>query len=242
MKKTPYTLFAASLFSMIMLMASCGNARNTGSEQQSEQAPVAETVQQSEQLVKITTDFGEIVLKLYNETPAHRDNFVKLVEEGFYDGTLFHRVINAFMIQGGDPSSKNAQPGQPLGSGGPDYTIQAEIVPGLFHKKGALAAARLGDQANPERRSSGSQFYIVQGRVWTPEELDRMEQQRGMAFSPEQRQAYTTIGGTPHLDAGYTVFGEVVEGLDVVDKIAAVQTAPGDRPVQDVAMKIELLK
>ncbi len=193
-------------------------------------------------MVKITTDFGEIVLKLYNETPAHRDNFVKLVGEGFYDGTLFHRVINAFMIQGGDPSSKNAAAGQPLGSGGPDYTIQAEIVPGLFHKKGALAAARLGDQANPERRSSGSQFYIVQGRVWTPEELDQMEQQRGQAFSPEQRQAYTTIGGTPHLDAGYTVFGEVVQGLDVVDKIASVQTAPGDRPVQDVAMKIELLK
>ncbi len=242
MKKTPYTLFAASLFSMIMLLASCGNARNTSTEQDADPNQPRAVVTEQVQMVKITTDFGEIVLKLYNETPAHRDNFVKLVGEGFYDGTLFHRVINAFMIQGGDPSSKNAAAGQPLGSGGPDYTIQAEIVPGLFHKKGALAAARLGDQANPERRSSGSQFYIVQGRVWTPEELDQMEQQRGQAFSPEQRQAYTTIGGTPHLDAGYTVFGEVVQGLDVVDKIASVQTAPGDRPVQDVAMKIELLK
>jgi cyclophilin family peptidyl-prolyl cis-trans isomerase len=242
MNMTRFTLFTSSLFSMMMLLASCGNARNTSTEHDADPNQPGAIVAEQVQMVKITTDFGEIVLKLYNETPEHRDNFVKLVGEGFYDGVLFHRVINAFMIQGGDPNSKDAQPGQPLGTGGPDYTIQAEIVPGLFHKKGALAAARMGDQMNPERRSSGSQFYIVQGRVWTQEELDRMEQQRGQAFSPEQRQAYTTIGGTPHLDAGYTVFGEVVEGLEVVDMIAAVQTGPGDRPVQNVAMKIELLK
>lgn len=242
MNMTRFTLLTSSLFSMMMLLASCGNARNTSTEHDADPNQPGAIVAEQVQMVKITTDFGEIVLKLYNETPEHRDNFVKLVGEGFYDGVLFHRVINAFMIQGGDPNSKDAQPGQPLGTGGPDYTIQAEIVPGLFHKKGALAAARMGDQMNPERRSSGSQFYIVQGRVWTPEELDRMEQQRGQAFSPEQRQAYTTIGGTPHLDAAYTVFGEVVEGLEVVDMIAAVQTGPGDRPVQNVAMKIELLK
>jgi cyclophilin family peptidyl-prolyl cis-trans isomerase len=242
MNKTRFTLLTASLFSLMMLLAACGNARNTSTEQDADPDQPRAVIAEQVQMVKVTTDFGEIVLKLFNETPEHRDNFVKLVGEGFYNGVLFHRVINAFMIQGGDPNSKDAQPGQPLGTGGPDYTIQAEIVPGLFHKKGALAAARMGDQMNPERRSSGSQFYIVQGRVWTPEELDRMEQQRGQAFSPEQRQAYTTIGGTPHLDAGYTVFGEVVEGLEVVDRIAAVQTGPGDRPVHNVAMKIELLK
>lgn len=242
MNKIRFTLLTAGLFSMMMMLASCGNARNSETQDDNAQLQSGAPVQEQVQLVRITTDFGDIVLKLYNETPAHRDNFLKLAGEGYYDGVLFHRVIRSFMIQGGDPNSKDAEPGQPLGNGGPGYTVPAEIVPGLFHKKGALAAARLGDQMNPERASSGSQFYIVQGKVWTPEELDMMEQQRGQAFTAEQRQAYTTIGGTPHLDAGYTVFGEVVEGLDVVDKIAAVQTAPGDRPVQDVAMKIEIVK
>jgi len=226
----------------MMAVASCGNARTTSTEQQADNNQPMAVVSEQVHLVRIITDFGDITLKLYNETPEHRDNFLKLAGEGFYDGVLFHRVINAFMIQGGDPNSKTAQPGQPLGTGGPDYTLPAEIVPGLFHKKGALAAARLGDQQNPQRRSSGSQFYIVQGRVWTPEELDRMEQQRGLAFTPEQRQTYTSIGGTPHLDAGYTVFGEVVEGIEVVDRIAAVQTGPGDRPLKDLSMKIIVLK
>ncbi len=235
-------MLTAVLFSTMMLLASCGNARNTENQDQDLQAPARQQVEEKDQMVMITTEMGEITLMLYNETPGHRDNFLKLVEEGYYNDLLFHRVIKSFMIQGGDPNSRDAEPGQPLGNGGPGYTVPAEIVPELFHKKGALAAARLGDQMNPQRASSGSQFYIVQGKVWTPEELDMMEQQRGHAFTPEQRQAYTTIGGTPHLDGGYTVFGEVVKGLEVLDKIASVQTAPGDRPVEDVIMKIQAVK
>lgn len=190
-----------------------------------------------EQMVLISTEFGDIKVKLYNETPYHRDNFMKLAQEGFFNDLLFHRVINGFMIQGGDPNSRNAQPGQQLGSGGPGYTLPAEINPDLFHKKGVLSAARTGDQGNPQRRSSGSQFYLVQGKVYTEAELEQMSR-NGFVFSEAQKQAYTTIGGTPFLDAQYTVFGEVVEGLDIVDKIAAVPTQPGDRPVQDVKMKI----
>lgn len=192
-------------------------------------------------MVKISTAHGDIVLKLYNETPQHRDNFLKLAEEGFYDGTLFHRVINGFMIQGGDPDSRDAAPDQMVGSGGPGYQIPAEIVEGLIHGKGALAAARQGDQMNPERKSSGSQFYIVQGKVFTPEELDQMELQMGKNLTPQQRQTYTTIGGTPHLDNAYTVFGEVVEGLEVLDKIAATPTGVADRPVEDIPMTVEVL-
>ncbi|HRI29562.1 MAG TPA: peptidylprolyl isomerase [Chitinophagales bacterium] len=190
-----------------------------------------------EQMVLISTEFGDIKVKLYNETPYHRDNFIKLAQEGFFNDLLFHRVIKGFMIQGGDPNSRNAQPGQQLGSGGPGYTLPAEINPDLFHKKGVLSAARTGDQGNPQRRSSGSQFYLVQGKVYTEAELEQMSR-NGFVFSETQKQTYTTIGGTPFLDAQYTVFGEVVEGLDVVDKIAAVPTQPGDRPVQDVKMKI----
>ncbi|TVR39913.1 MAG: peptidylprolyl isomerase [Bacteroidia bacterium] len=186
--------------------------------------------------VLISTDKGDIVVALYDKTPQHRDNFIKLVQDGFYDGLLFHRVISGFMIQTGDPLSRDAVPGEPLGTGGPGYTIPAEIIPGLFHHKGALAAARQGDQANPERRSSGSQFYIVQGRVWSENELAQMEQGRGIAFSEEQRESYTTIGGTPHLDDAYTVFGYVVEGLDVVDRIASVETGQRDRPAEDVSI------
>lgn len=185
-------------------------------------------------VVEFQTDKGKIRVRLYNETPKHRDNMMKLVKEGFYDGILFHRVIKEFMIQGGDPQSKNAPAGQMLGSGDVGYTVPAEFNPALFHKKGALSAARQGDQVNPEKRSSGCQFYLVQGRKWSDIELNNFEAQRGAKFSPEQREAYKTLGGTPHLDGGYTVYGEVIAGLEIIDLIAAVKTAPGDRPVEDV--------
>lgn len=192
--------------------------------------------------VKISTDYGDIVVALYNATPKHRDNFIKLATEGYYNGTLFHRIIKDFMIQGGDPDSKTAQPGQMLGNGGPGYTIPAEIRPNLFHKKGALAAARMGDDVNPNKESSGSQFYIVQGRVFPDEFLNSMEQQMNRKFPENQRKIYKTVGGTPHLDGGYTVFGEVVSGLDVLDKIAAVKTGPADRPVEDVKMTVSVIE
>ena len=192
-----------------------------------------------ENIVLITTDYGNMKVKLYNETPQHRDNFLKLVNENFYDSLLFHRVIANFMVQGGDPDSKNAPAGKQLGGGSLGYTIPAEFNPKYIHKKGALAAARTN---NPEKASSASQFYIVQGKTFTDEELTRFEQQNNIKYTPEQRTIYKTIGGTPHLDMGYTVYGEVIEGLDVLDKIAAVQTAPGDRPLKDVRMKITLLK
>lgn len=188
-------------------------------------------------MVEISTDMGDITVVLHNETPQHRDNFLKLVEEGYYDGLLFHRVISGFMIQAGDPHSRDAEPGEPLGSGGPGYTVPAEIQSGLFHQKGALSAARQGDQVNPERRSSGSQFYIVQGRRWAPQELEMMARDRGTPFSEEQIEKYTTIGGTPHLDDAYTVFGQVIDGMDVIDRIAAVETGPRDRPEEDVRIK-----
>lgn len=189
--------------------------------------------------VLIETQYGNMTAKLYNETPQHRDNFVKLVKEGFYDDLLFHRVIKNFMIQGGDPNSKTAQPGQMLGDGNLGYLIPAEFVKGLFHKKGALAAARTN---NPEKASSSCQFYIVQGNVWNDQGLEMMKNRFNKEFSPEQIEAYKTIGGTPHLDDDYTVFGEVVEGLDVIDRIAAVTTGPADRPLEDVKMKISILK
>ncbi len=254
---------------------------------------------EKETKIKIHTTMGDMVVKLYNETPQTRDNFIKLVKQKFYDSTLFHRVIHTFMIQGGDPNSKNAKPGVMLGSGDAGYTVPAEIVPGLFHKKGALATARQGDQVNPTKASSGCQFYIVQGKVFTNGALDTMEQRMNFGikqqiftkiismpqntemkrkfikyqnesnidslqaltktiepiidsmfekadkfkFSPEERKAYTTIGGTPQLDNNYTVFGEIVEGLDIVDKIAAVKTSPGDRPVEDVrVLSMEIVK
>lgn len=241
--------------------------------------------------VVISTEYGDMVVALYNDTPLHRDNFIKLAKEGFYDGLLFHRVIKDFMIQGGDPESKGAAPGKRLGGGGPGYQVPAEIVKGRYHKKGALAAARQGDNVNPERKSSGSQFYIVQGKVYDQATLQQFEQQQkfnavraeamkmyrakgdlvqryqregksdslsmlqisiqeeaekiveGHTFEllQEQRQAYTTIGGTPHLDGAYTVFGEVVEGLDVIDKIANAETAQGDRPLKDIVLKVKIL-
>lgn len=196
--------------------------------------------QPKDRMATISTPMGNIKVKLYNQTPKHRDNFVKLAEQGFYNGTLFHRVMPQFMIQGGDPDSKNAQPGQMLGNGGPGYTLPAEFVPELIHKRGALAAARLGDQQNPERQSSGSQFYLVQGKLWTDQEMDQIEQQRGIKLTPEQREIYKKQGGVPFLDTQYTVFGEVVEGLEVIDKITAVPCDQMNRPTQDVPMTVKM--
>lgn len=192
--------------------------------------------------VLIETDFGNMKVKLFDTTPKHRDNFVKLAKEGYYDGLLFHRVINQFMIQGGDPESRDAAPATALGNGGPGYTITAE--PGAPHIKGAIAAARLGDQVNPQKNSSGSQFYIVHGQPQSDEGLNAIERQKGIKYSPEQRKLYKELGGTPFLDMDYTVFGEVVEGFDVLDKIAATPTSQfvQDRPNSDVKMKVRLLK
>lgn len=197
---------------------------------------------EKEQMIKIETSMGDMIIKLYNETPAHRDNMIKLINEGFYNDQLFHRVIKDFMIQGGDPHSVGAEKGQRLGSGGPGYTIPPEFNKNLIHKKGALAAARKGDQENPEKASSGSQFYLVQGRVLTPEEI-RILTQRGVAtFTKESAEIYTTIGGTPHLDGAYTVFGEIVEGLDVLDAIASQPTDAYNRPLEDVIYTISIIK
>ncbi len=245
-----------------------------------------------EKIVLIKTTFGTMKARLYNETPQHRDNFIKLVEQGFYNDLLFHRVIKDFMIQGGDPDSRGADANKRLGSGGPGYQIPAEFVDQYFHKKGALSAARLGDNVNPEKKSSGSQFYIVQGKVFTNEQLQQFEEkqkfqkmrtealkeynnrlaevqqlqaegktdsieaiqlsiQREVTYKIDsiyapifkaRRDVYSTLGGTPHLDGGYTVFGEVFEGLNIIDSIANVQTSVGDRPVNDVIMSIEILK
>lgn len=190
--------------------------------------------------VKIETEKGECIVMLYNITPKHRDNFIRLCKERYFNGTLFHRVISGFMIQGGDPESKNAAPGQALGSGGPEYRIDAEFRPGLFHKKGALAAAR---DNNPEKASSGSQFYIVQGTIFNDARLDELEKHRlGKKIPAAHRNIYKTIGGAPHLDQSYTVFGEIVTGIEMVDRIAAVKTDMADRPADDISMKITLLK
>lgn len=175
---------------------------------------------------------------LYNQTPKHRDNFLKLAGEGFYNGTLFHRVIKEFMIQGGDPDSKTAKTGQTLGEGDLGYRVDAEFRDSLFHKKGVLAAAR---DNNPEKASSASQFYIVQGKKWTDEALDKLRI-NGREIPASQRKIYKSIGGTPHLDQNYTVYGEVIKGLEMVDTIAAVKTASADRPVEDIAMEISVLK
>jgi len=243
-------------------------------------------------LVLITTDFGAMKIALYNETPKHRDNFIKLAKAGFFDGVLFHRVIKEFMIQGGDPDTRNVQPGQKLGDGGPGYEIENEINPLLLHKKGALAAARQGDQTNPEKKSSGSQFYIVQGVVFPSTNLQELEKEgtqrlaqsimrqlsrenndslnfyrqannkiafdklatriqllaiakakeKPFKLAEEQRTLYTTVGGTPHLDGNYTVFGEIIEGLAVLDSIASQRTGPADRPLRDIKMVVKVIK
>lgn len=198
--------------------------------------------------VELYTTAGNIVLRLYDSTPLHRDNFLKLVKSHYYDSVLFHRVIKNFMIQSGDPESKRAVPGQPLGNGGPGYRVPAEFRTTLFHKKGVLAAARMGDDVNPEKQSSASQFYIVQGRPFNDRELDSIEVVRlkGYKLPAAHREVYKTLGGTPQLDQNYTVFGEVVSGLDVVDAIAGTATSKGpdkDRPLQDIRiLKASLVK
>ena len=189
--------------------------------------------------VKVVTSQGEMIIELYNETTQHRDNFIKLVKEGFYNDLLFHRCIKGFMAQGGDPESRGASPTKMLGMGGPGYTVPAEFSATLIHKKGALAAARQGDQVNPQKKSSGSQFYIVQGSKL--EEAMDARKMPGFKYTEEQRNIYKTIGGTAMLDMDYTVFGEVVEGLDVLDKILAQPTKQGDRPVTDITMKMEIM-
>lgn len=204
--------------------------------------PVSAQDAGQEQLIKIETSLGNMIVKLYNETPAHRDNMIKLIREGFYQDQLFHRVIKDFMIQGGDPHSSQAEKGQRIGSGGPGYTVPAEFHKDLIHKKGAMAAARKGDNVNPEQASSGSQFYIVQGRVLTPQEIDILKQRGVATFSEESEKIYQTLGGTPHLDGGYTVFGEVISGLEIIDSIASRQTDAYDRPVEDVIYSISLIE
>ena len=229
-------LIAAFLSSLIVLSASAQKKDSTIKKKDRKRD------------VLIQTTMGDIVIRLSDSTPLHRDNLLKLVKVGYYDSILFHRVIKDFMIQGGDPNSKRAAAGQPLGNGGPGYTVPAEFRKTLFHKKGALAAARTADNLNPTKASSGSQFYIAQGKVFTDAGLDSVEKFRlnGRKIPAEQREAYKTIGGTPHLDQGYTVYGEVVNGFEVVDKIAAVQTSKAqdrDRPLQDVRIiKAKLIK
>lgn len=267
-----------SFMMVVLTLISC-SANNT--ESASESAAQPQTTNSKMTKVKLETTMGDIVVELYDETPQHRDNFVKLVQEGYYDGVLFHRVIKDFMIQTGDGNSKTAGPDATLGDGDPGYTIPAEFVyPKYFHKRGALAAARTGDQVNPERRSSGSQFYIVTGKIYSSDELKMMTQrlkqdifrrlvnenhaqietlqrnqdneglnelqnrliqqteaeaaQSPFSFTDEQIDAYTSVGGTPHLDGQYTVFGQVIEGMDVVDKIQNAQTGRMDRPVSDI--------
>jgi cyclophilin family peptidyl-prolyl cis-trans isomerase len=208
------------IFSFVFLIAFCG-------------VVFAQSTTQNEPVYLIKTSFGNMKIKLYNDTPQHRDNFIKLVKEGFYNGSIFHRVINQFMIQGGGAKNGTEDAG---------YTIPAEIKSNLFHKKGALSAARMPDQINPKKESSGSQFYIVQGKVYGDSEFDAIEQRTGKKISPEARRLYKTVGGTPFLDGDYTVFGEVIEGLEVIDKIAGVKTAAGDKPVEDIKMTIEAIK
>lgn len=265
---------ALLLFSILLILQGCKN-------------------KPKDHIVIVKTEFGDMKIKLYNETPRHRDNFIRLVKDGFYNDLLFHRVINEFMIQGGDPDSRNAKPGVQLGEGDPGYDLPAEIhFPQLFHKKGVIAAAREGDSVNPEKKSSGSQFYIVQGKTFTDEQLNKIEEringmkkkqifyslmtenkdslmalrkegkfeefttlQQKIKDEAEQRfnnqpkytipenirGVYKTVGGTPHLDTNYTVFGEVIEGLNVIDSIAVVETDPNDRPLKDIKMTVEVL-
>ena len=196
----------------------------------------------SGRLIKFETSLGDMLVMLYDETPGHRDNMIKLIEEGFYKDQLFHRVIKDFMIQGGDPHSVGADKGQRLGSGGPGYTVPAEFNEALIHKKGALAAARKGDQFNPEQASNGSQFYLVQGQVLTQEEINILAQSGVASFTKETAEIYSTLGGTPHLDGAYTVFGELVEGMEVLDLIDAQPCDAYDRPMEDVIFSISIIR
>jgi len=187
----------------------------------------------------IHTEYGDMKGVLYNETPKHRDNFMKIIKDGTLNGTLFHRVIKDFMIQGGDPDSKNAKPGQALGMGDLGYTIPLEYIPALIHKKGALAAAATD---NPAKASSASQFYIVQGKKFDPSQLDGLSARSGVKYTAQQKEIYKTIGGAPHLDGNYTVFGEITEGLDVLDKIAAVECDQNNRPLKDIKMTVKIVE
>jgi cyclophilin family peptidyl-prolyl cis-trans isomerase len=205
----------------------------------SKKASIKET---SQKKVMITTDYGTMVLKLYNKTPLHRDNFIKLVRQHFFDSLLFHRVIKGFMIQGGDPESKHAKQGQLLGEGSLKYTLPAEFDTSLFHKKGALAAAREADADNPEKRSSSTQFYIVEGKIFTDDQMNKMEEKLKIKIPENHRQIYRTVGGDPFLDMNYTVFGEVISGFDVIDKIAVEVTDENNRPLKNIRMKITLVK
>ncbi len=216
MKKIIYFIFLATL-----LLTAC---KSGGSK---------------ESIVVIETEMGNMKVKLYDSTPKHKENFLKLAKEGYYNDLLFHRVIPKFMLQGGDPQSKNAPAGTALGVGGPDYKIPAEI--GRFHFKGALAAARQGNQVNPNRESSGSQFYIVQGQPTDRAQLPMMTQGKNVKYTEEDMKKYETIGGAPFLDGDYTVFGEVIEGLQVIDQISAVQCDGGNRPLKDIKMKLRIL-
>ena len=193
-------------------------------------------------LIEITTDFGVMMAELYDATPQHRDNFLKLAGEGYYDGLLFHRVIDGFMIQGGDPNSRNAAPGAALGSGGPGYQVPGEFVDSLVHIRGAIAAARTGDGVNPERKSSGSQFYIVQGTAVDASMLDMLEKRKGFKYSEEQRAAYLEHGGTPFLDRDYSVYGRLVSGFDVLDQIARAPKDARDRPTKDIKMTVKVIR
>lgn len=192
--------------------------------------------------VALQTNYGNMRIRLYDDTPLHRDNFLKLVKNRYYDGIRFHRVIHQFMIQAGDPDSRDAAPCQALGDGGPDYTIPSEFRPHHFHQKGVLAAAREGDELNPQKASSGSQFYIVQGKVWTSGGLDTLELKRlqGRNIPAAHRAVYTSVGGTPHLDQHYTVFGRLIDGWETLDRIAAVPTSKGlspDLPLKNVIIQ-----
>lgn len=214
------------------------SAKKTPAKTPAKKAVPATPIQAEETRVKITTDLGDIIVRLSDKTPLHRDNFIKLVNAHFYDSLLFHRVINGFMIQGGDPESKNAAPGIMLGKGDVGYKIPAEFDSTLYHKKGALAAAR---NNNPEMASSGCQFYIVHGKKYSDEELNMIEQQNSTHFSSAKRMTYKMVGGAASLDTKYTVFGEVESGLEVIDKIAAVPRDNMNRPVTDIHMKMELV-
>ena len=207
----------------------------------------AEAKKKKVQLVEISTTKGNMVLYLYDITPKHKANFLKLVKEEFYNGTFFHRVINKFMIQGGDPYSKDSSKWNMAGQGGPGYTLDAEIVDGLIHKKGVLAAARMGDNVNPTKASSGSQFYIVQGQILNDDALKMAVQRRksidpNFDYTDEEKKIYKELGGTPWLDNEYTIFGEVISGLEVIDAIASVKTQPGDRPETPIFMDMKVIE
>ena len=255
LKSLKFPFSCGLALSWAILNVACNSPKNSSEsaavapaapQEEAKPAPKPETKQTMNTRVKVTTSQGDMVVELYNETPLHRDNFIKLVKEGFYNDLLFHRCMKGFMAQGGDPESRGAAPSKALGMGGPGYTVPAEFNANFVHKKGALAAARQGDQVNPKKASSGSQFYIVQGQQWNDNQLTQLETQAamkipGFRYTEEQRKFYKTSGGAAQLDMEYTVFGEVVEGLDVLDKILAQPTNQNNRPLVDVTMKMEIL-